>query len=278
MYPGWTLFSTAGGSVPVDIDVAFPCPWTMDGDVDFDQFASVNHTSGIGDGQFMLTAPRNSDPAMREGRGYLVEHGTYNVLVYQAGTGDVPINVAIAGGGAGTVECPYINALWDASGIEYTLDIAQAQDFIAAADQGNVFTGWTGDCTTTTATCSLPLNLPINLTATFEPEAPTSYLLSVDKMGEGSVVSNPSGINCGVGCSSTAASFASNAQVTLAANPGVGKTQQWAGDCTGAQATCVVAMSADRTVMVEFVDLPAEIFVDGFESGGTSAWSLSGGK
>jgi len=272
MFPLWAMFSTAGGSVPIAIDVDNPCPWTMDGDVDFDRFASVDPESGIGDGQFLLTAPRNSDAAMREGRVYLVEHGTYNVLVYQAGTGDVPINITISGTGTGSVECPYINTSWQATGIEYTLDVALDQEFIATADQGSVFVGWSGDCTTTTATCSLPLNSPVNLVATFEPESPATHNLLIQKSGDGLVDSIPDGIQCGATCSTSMWDFPSNSQVTLNSYAAPGNSILWGGDCAGTGNTCVVDMSEDRLVSVSFWQALG-IFADGFESGETSAWS-----
>ncbi len=57
------------------------------------------------------------------------------------------------------------------------------------------------------------------------------YLLTVDRSGEGTVTSTPSGIDCGVGCS---ALFDAGTPVALAATPDAGATfLGWTGACSG---------------------------------------------
>ena len=77
------------------------------------------------------------------------------------------------------------------------------------------------------------------------------YELAVSRQGSGTgtVVSAPSGIDCGSACS---ASFPPGASVVLTANPGLGAAfTGWTGACTGTGA-CTVAMSAAASVGATF--------------------------
>ena len=80
---------------------------------------------------------------------------------------------------------------------------------------------------------------------------PTSYSLTVSRAGTGTgtVISSPSGINCGATCS---ASYSSGAIVGLTATPASGSTfAGWSGACTGTGA-CSVTMSAAKTATANF--------------------------
>ena len=79
----------------------------------------------------------------------------------------------------------------------------------------------------------------------------TTYALSVTRAGSGSgtVASAPAGISCGATCSAT---YASGAAVTLTATPAAGSTfAGWSGACTGS-GSCVVTMTAARSVTATF--------------------------
>ncbi|QQS61731.1 MAG: hypothetical protein IPN70_02270 [Candidatus Moraniibacteriota bacterium] len=87
--------------------------------------------------------------------------------------------------------------------------------------------------------------------------------------GAGTIVSNPSGINCGTTCSKT---LPQNTKVTLTASPQSGNTfEGWTGDCRGTSKTCSVSLTQSRNVTATFKGsrggdptLPAE-----FSDGGT---------
>jgi hypothetical protein len=103
------------------------------------------------------------------------------------------------------------------------------------------FTGTITD--TTESTSQLPVNITFKL---------IQYPLSVSKTGNGSgtVTSNPAGIDCGVICTYD---LDHGTVVTLTATAATGSTfDGWNGEgCTGS-GTCVVTMSAARSVTANF--------------------------
>jgi hypothetical protein len=79
--------------------------------------------------------------------------------------------------------------------------------------------------------------------------APAVHTLKVTLSGNGTVTSNPPGINCGTVCT---ASFDEAAAVSLGAKPAVGSNfTGWTGACSGTGA-CVVVMKANATVGATF--------------------------
>ena len=111
----------------------------------------------------------------------------------------------------------------------------------ASGDNGKsyhaVFTNSAGSATSNAAT------LTVNSAA---------QTLTVSKVGTGagSVASSPAGIACGATC---AASFAYGTNVTLAATPAAGSSfAGWSGSGCAGTGSCVVAMTAARSVSAQF--------------------------
>jgi Divergent InlB B-repeat domain/IPTL-CTERM motif len=120
-----------------------------------------------------------------------------------------------------------------------------AVSVIARPNPGYQFIGWSGACSGTN-TCDLTMNGNKAVQATFAAVPAVQYALTVHDFGAGTVVSSPSGINCGVACS---AIYLAGTEVTLSATPSAGyRFTGWAGACTGAGA-CVVSMDD-----LQFVD------------------------
>lgn len=94
-------------------------------------------------------------------------------------------------------------------------------------------------------------------------ESFTAEKLNVGKTGtgEGTVTSEPNGINCGTGC---AHSFKEGLKVILTAKPELGsKFIGWSGGGCSGSGTCTVTMSAETTVTAEFEARPeVELKVD----------------
>lgn len=109
---------------------------------------------------------------------------------------------------------------------------------LTAKGARGVFTGWSGACVGTAATCSIVVDSDAPVTATFK----SPFKLVTRITGLGSVASNPSG-----------SSFLQGTVVTLTATPAAGNTfTGWSGACAGTATTCTVTINADTTVKAAF--------------------------
>jgi len=159
-----------------------------------------------------------------------------------------PLQVQLAGGGAGTVSstpagisCGTTCSAGFATGSQVTLTETPAA--------GSTFTSWGGACSGTAA-CTVTMSAAQTVTATFDSSAaPVSLQVQLAGTGAGSVVSTPVGINCGPTCT---ASFPTGTQVTLTTTANTGSTfAEWSGACTGS-GSCTVTMSAAESVTATF--------------------------
>jgi hypothetical protein len=156
------------------------------------------------------------------------------------------LTLAKAGSGGGTItsnpagiSCGSACSASYASGTSVTLTAAPAT--------GSVFTGWSGACSGT-GSCVVTMSAARSVTATF---AVQSFSLNLTKAGtgSGSVTSSPAGINCGSTCS---ANFNNATSVTLTPTAGTGSTfAGWGGACSGT-GSCVVSMTAAKSVTATF--------------------------
>ncbi|MCB9653651.1 MAG: hypothetical protein H6729_05925 [Deltaproteobacteria bacterium] len=122
----------------------------------------------------------------------------------------------------------------------------------AQAASGSTFSGWSGGCIGSNATCTITMSQARSVGATFSAAAPTTYALQVAKQGNGSgsVTSSPSGISCGSDCSE---SYAAGTSVTLTAQAASGSTfSGWSGGCSGINATCTTTMNGASSVTASF--------------------------
>lgn len=119
----------------------------------------------------------------------------------------------------------------------------------AIADAGSQFAGWGGDwCTGQEPTCTVTMSQAKDVSARFDKGH--KLTLITQGSGQGSVTSNPPGINCGTGCAS---SYPENTKVVLTAQTLDGSTfQGWGGACSGTSLSCEVTMAASREVTVSF--------------------------
>ncbi|MEZ5313724.1 MAG: hypothetical protein R2862_08780 [Thermoanaerobaculia bacterium] len=86
------------------------------------------------------------------------------------------------------------------------------------------------------------------------------------------VESSPAAISCPGVC---AAEFVDGTMVEPVATPAPGSLfAGFSGDCSGA--SCMVTMSADRSVTAQF-DVDPDVFSDGFESGDVCGWGSAQG-
>lgn len=162
----------------------------------------------------------------------------------------------------GNIDCPPVCFFNYTSGASVTLH--------ASADSGSTFSGWSGQgCSGLATTCTVTMNQVRTVTATFTNTSgtPTQRLLTVAKQGggQGTVTSNPGGINCGGTCSAT---FDDGTSVTLTASPAAGSTfAGWEGEGCPSAGTCTVLMNQARNVTATFFVLPPS---DGGGGGGST--------
>ncbi|PYX94856.1 MAG: hypothetical protein DMG71_11260 [Acidobacteria bacterium] len=160
------------------------------------------------------------------------------------------LNVSVTGSGGGAVSSspPGITCGQTCSA---TFNGGTSVTLTATPSSGNSFSGWSGACSGTSATCTIVLNSATSAAAAgFAAAAAPRLTVSETGSGTGTVTSNPAGINCGPTC---AAAFATGTTVTLTAAPNPGFVfTGWSGGCSGTD-TCTVALNADTSVPATFV-------------------------
>ena len=171
--------------------------------------------------------------------------GLFNLSVSKAGAGDG----AIASEPPGLIECDagcnLAGPLQLASGSQFVL--------VATAEPGSSFGGWSGaGCTSASPNVSVEMLGTRFCTATFNRNRHT---LSVVNNGDGRVLSNPAGIDCGADCDEI---YDEGTMITLTAVADAGF--QFAGwsNCPAANGNqCDITLNAPRTVTVTFTAVPS---------------------
>jgi hypothetical protein len=119
----------------------------------------------------------------------------------------------------------------------------------ATAAEGWVFAGWSGSCRGVVASCVVTARWASAAVASFV-EAGTVFPVAITKVGQGTVKSKPSGINCGSACSR---SFPAGTTATIEATPEPKWTfVRWTGACRGRKAVCALAMDGAKSASATF--------------------------
>lgn len=131
-------------------------------------------------------------------------------------------------------------------------------ELFAAAAAGWRFSHFSGACSGT-GICLVDMNADRQVGATFIEQ----LVLSVVIDGQGSVISDPAGIDCGSDCSAV---YDRDTDVTLTAAPGPGWVlAEWLGAACPLAASCTVPMQQPRTVTARFEPAGDLLYRDGFE-------------
>lgn len=117
---------------------------------------------------------------------------------------------------------------------------------------GASFKGWSGDCSAcgTSTTCQIVMNSDKKCVAVFD-----KVVVAVIKSGEGkgTIISNPTGINCGDTCYGI---FNEGSSITLQATPdSISAFKIWLGDCEscGNNPICTITANNDKACIAYFV-------------------------
>jgi len=182
---------------------------------------------------------------------------SYTLLVSGSGTGNGTVTSNVGG-----ISCRIVSESTSGT-CSATLVRETGVTLTASADNGHTFTGWSGDCTGTSSSCTVSMTQARIVTASFLPR----YTLSVTGSGTGSgtVTSNVGGIYCTISSGSTSgtcsASLTSGTSVTLTRSASTYSTfTGWSGACSGTGTTCQVTVDQNRSVTAAFAAL-AEFYV-----------------
>jgi PKD repeat protein len=174
-----------------------------------------------------------------------------NVTVLPPATPTFPLTVSRQGAGSGIVTSAPAGI---DCGSTCTADYPQGTlvSLTAQADASSLVVGWSGACSGAGA-CNVTMDAARTVSARFDLRSFTLYVNKTPLSSIlGSVKSTPAGINCGLLCASTSASFLSGTVVTLTATSGLlASFQGWSGDCTGT-GPCMLTMDGDKSVTANF--------------------------
>ena len=209
------------------------------------------------------------------------------LLVPAAGASALEGEVVIDGSGSGTVVgaefyggSPPINCHYESPGpatgvCTTTLETEEGitgLKVVHEAAPGSEFAGWKIEEGQNLGTCEeelpsagecagISFGTNVVIKATFEggPQ-PVPLTLKKTGTGDGTVTSNPAGINCGPGCTEETAEFEESSTVTLtAAEDGSSTFDGWTGcDAEPSATECEVTMSAAKEVEAEFNAIPTQ--------------------
>jgi len=117
---------------------------------------------------------------------------------------------------------------------------------------GSIFSGWRGCDTVSSTTCMVTVSATRSVAAAFDLQ---TFTLAVNKAGTGSgaVTSSAGGLDCPATSSTCSATYTSGTVMTLTATPAAGSTfGGWRGCDSVSGTSCMVTMSAERSVTVTF--------------------------
>ncbi|NVM20904.1 MAG: PKD domain-containing protein, partial [Desulfobacterales bacterium] len=130
-----------------------------------------------------------------------------------------------------------------------TYDEGTEVTLTATADEGWVFSEWSGDLSGSDNPATITMDSDKNVTATFTEVLPTEYTLTVTTVGQGSVTLDPAD-----------GTYDKGTEVTLTATADEGWVfSEWSGALSGSQNPATITMDSDKNVTATFTEvLPTE--------------------
>jgi subtilisin family serine protease len=179
--------------------------------------------------------------------------------VIEGDDGRLPIRLIFAGNGRGVVSFTPAGSKASCTGsCSSRYDAGTLVTLSAAPAAKTSFAGWAGACSGA-GTCTITVSAATAVTALFYaisdgPPQELSYLKLGSGPGSVSLSADGQTLACDANC---VRSYGLGTIVTLTAAPGYGTVlSSWSGVCKGRKLTCVVRMSAAKTVGATFTTLP----------------------
>src|SRR5262249_51886401 len=129
----------------------------------------------------------------------------------------VPVTLTVSAGGTGSgvvVSSPA--GLSCGTTCSAAFVTGTAVTLTATAGTGSIFSGWAGDCSGQSNTCTLTMSATRSVTATFARTVTLAVAVQITNPGGAGSVSAALGINCPPDCTKT---FTSGTPITLTASP-----------------------------------------------------------
>ncbi|KJU84384.1 hypothetical protein MBAV_003422 [Candidatus Magnetobacterium bavaricum] len=127
----------------------------------------------------------------------------------------------------------------------------------ATASDGSIFTGWGGDCTGTTTTCTIKMTSSLSVIATFILNPPKPQTLTVTKVGTGSgkVTVSPGSLTWSGNTGTTTYTDTVIEVILTSAASDNSTFSGWEGDCSTVVKSllCTLTMNKDMDVTANFV-------------------------
>jgi hypothetical protein len=174
------------------------------------------------------------------------------VLVSFSCSGEtLTLTVTLGGSGRGTITSNS-KAINCGEICRSSFDTGTAVMLIANPASDSTFEGWGDDCTGDEPSTSITLDADKRCTATFTLLSPSQSTLMITKAGsgEGVVISNPSGIDCGPTCQGN---FNNGTVISLTAVASADSTFiGWSGNCGGTETSVSITLTEEVNCTAAF--------------------------
>ncbi|MEK8018703.1 MAG: FG-GAP-like repeat-containing protein, partial [Candidatus Parabeggiatoa sp.] len=194
--------------------------------------------------------PRSNPPSMGAYEGVFIS--TISLTLTKTGNGDITTTDNIINCGE-TCQADY--------------EVESTVTLTATPATGSRFTGWSGDCSGTSATTIVTMDTAKSCAAHFE-KSPGQKTITINKTGKGratvkiEVKAEDRTHLCKTDCSEMTQPLFTADEIVLTATPAKGFIfKQWAGECSGTDNRITVPMMASKTCTADFdLDPNAEMY------------------
>jgi hypothetical protein len=223
-------------------------------DVLTDTQTSWTDTSQLDPGTYYVHIGGLDEPCFYAGKCPVREFSQVMTLEIRPDT--YSVSVTKLGAGAGTVTANGATISECGAATCTTTLIAGTSTFVATPAPDSEFVAWGGACSGTSTICTVTVDGPKSLSATFNKK---SYAVSLTKTGSGTgtVTANGTAISeCGVAtCTATLTSGTSATFVATAAPDS--DFASWGGACSGASTACTVTVDGATSITAIFSKKPS---------------------